>query len=330
MKRESSSETILEREKELSPKSFITSKERSADVIQNINSKLSNFVNCADSFTWIFELPGAKEKEEKLKISEKAKTDFLDYFDENKIWINENLCDEIDSAFEEIRKPYSEFARAFHTSFINGNPVSLEKRKSDSWNQASEHFRNEVPKILKRLQATFRKFLSVKSPDLSDEDQKNVKEAEIEELKTKHFEETLLKLIELHSKKLEGIREQTLRGHDVFEYIKRVVRNRASHPSKIPALVFKEYYTKEMAKGVKLALEKYYQNLESLIDFIKTSDVKNKSRHLKIFNAQFTIDEKLILKLYCDNHLVSANLNELANEFLDIKNLSYDEMKKKT
>lgn len=132
--------------------------ERRAQAISELYSRLVEFIWAAGNFSNIMEWSGEPSKEEKaLTLYEKTQS-FSDYFNKNKIYFSKEVCEKVESVFEEINTSMIKF-RVWMSMSKRGVGDSEEYHKAwmDAWNL----MKDRVPSLREKIEDEFRLLLGV-------------------------------------------------------------------------------------------------------------------------------------------------------------------------
>ena len=132
--------------------------ERRAQAISELYSRLIEFIWAAGDFSSIMEWSGEPSKEEKaIKLYEKTQS-FSDYFNKNKIYFSKDVCEKVETVFEEINASMIKF-RVLMSMRKEGVGDSKEYHKAwmDAWNL----MKDRVPSLREKIEDEFRVILGV-------------------------------------------------------------------------------------------------------------------------------------------------------------------------
>ena len=140
-------------------KRFGTLHEKRANIIEDLYSKLIDFLGAAESFSHIAEWKGEPSKEEKATILGGKAEEFLAYYLKNKIYFNKDICDKVDSLFAEVHKKTLTYRIQLA---YKKDGVGDSKYLTDSWMDAWKFMQDKAPILLEAIQSEFRSILGVK------------------------------------------------------------------------------------------------------------------------------------------------------------------------
>jgi hypothetical protein len=128
-------------------------RERQAEVV----AKLSESLYTVET-TWrrLQDVDLVDDSERKVIIKDmlESKKRLRDDFNNNRLWINESLCEEIDAIFSNLRN----CTRNYKLSSLSGGPMSPED-KEKAWQSVCGTVNVEIPRMRKRLEDRFRAFV---------------------------------------------------------------------------------------------------------------------------------------------------------------------------
>ena len=140
-------------------KRFGTLHEKRANIIEELYSKLIDFLGAAESFSHIAEWQGEPSKEEKAIILGEKAGEFRAYYLKNKIYFNKDICETIDSLFGEVYK--KTLIYRVHLAHKKEG-VGDSKLFTDAWMDAWKFMQDKSPVLLEAIQTEFRSILGVK------------------------------------------------------------------------------------------------------------------------------------------------------------------------
>lgn len=127
--------------------------QKRVDVIAKAYSFLAKFEKSMRDLMALFQPVGELSENEKAKIAAKDGNDFLDYYNENRIYFNKETCLVFDEINEKYKKAWIDFQFK--------DKIKAEKREDDlylkSWRTVSE----EIPKLREKIEDDFRKIMGV-------------------------------------------------------------------------------------------------------------------------------------------------------------------------
>ncbi len=130
-----------------------------AKSISELYGRLVEFIFAAGDFSNIVEWSGDKTKEEKAVIlSEKAQL-FTDYFNKNKIYFSKDLCEKVRTVFDGI---YDKALTYRIWMAMQKDGVGDAKKYHESWENAWNYMKDQVPALREMIEDEFRVLLGVK------------------------------------------------------------------------------------------------------------------------------------------------------------------------
>ncbi|MBI2415639.1 MAG: hypothetical protein HYV33_03195 [Candidatus Kerfeldbacteria bacterium] len=127
-----------------------------AEVIKNLYGKLSKSITSMQSLISPVQFDGQKIEDKMNKAVEEA-NDFIEYYDQNKIFFQKELCVLLDTITLSLKESFKLFKRKDHEPDKSSNEVL------DFWDQAWNKISSDVPKAKEKLENEFRKLLGVES-----------------------------------------------------------------------------------------------------------------------------------------------------------------------
>jgi hypothetical protein len=129
--------------------------EKRAGVVAELYSRLSTTHRDLISFVTPLEFAGDQPKQEKAKILQKAAFSFKSYFNENRIYFDEELCEEIDKFIRSLEKSSRDFSLTLPPS-----PLAETEKTWDLIDSAMKTVEGETVKLRVEIEARFRKLLA--------------------------------------------------------------------------------------------------------------------------------------------------------------------------
>ena len=112
----------------------------------------------AESFLSPMEWAGEPNKEEKHRAAMNKLTDFFRFFDKNRIYLPEELCESLEKLAMQVRSLNIGFG-----VYVRFNQESMNdhtrENKEKAWNAGWDAIKNEVPRARKLLEDRFRSLL---------------------------------------------------------------------------------------------------------------------------------------------------------------------------
>jgi 7-cyano-7-deazaguanine synthase in queuosine biosynthesis len=136
--------------------------ERRAEIIAELYTRAVGLYRAASAFVKLYQSLDEAKNKENIKSLWNAADKFRNYFDEHRIYFNENTCTTIDSFNEALSKACSNLI-----VFIQDAPaLNLTTAQIwDEWNKTMTLMEGDVPKIRKSLEESFREILGVLKPE---------------------------------------------------------------------------------------------------------------------------------------------------------------------
>lgn len=129
-----------------------------AEVIAEIYRLLSEALAHVQSFLSPMEWIGEPDKKEKYKGAMNALAELFRYFDRNRIYLPEHLCQSIDAFVDGLRDPTIQFSVYLYMSEHDTEGLK-ERRKA--WREAWKNVESNAPMARKALEKEFRHILGV-------------------------------------------------------------------------------------------------------------------------------------------------------------------------
>ncbi|MFA6525648.1 MAG: hypothetical protein WCT33_05285 [Patescibacteria group bacterium] len=135
--------------------------EERAEVIKNVYQKLDRSIDSTQSLINPVQWSGEKTSEEKKKIAVEYANDFIRYYSENKIFFSNETCQILDDITEQLKDTFKKYwaKELFEKSSSEGKNFGT--RSIESWEQAWEKIKTNVPEAQSRLADDFRRILGV-------------------------------------------------------------------------------------------------------------------------------------------------------------------------
>ena len=133
--------------------------ERRAEVIAELYSLLVEAQLASHRFVSTGDYAGDPPKREKYATAMNKAADFYRYFDKNRIYLPEKLCDKLETFNKNMRSRVMEFG-AYVSVDEASAPDQFIVRKLEVWSTASEYFDKEVPLARTALETELRQILS--------------------------------------------------------------------------------------------------------------------------------------------------------------------------
>ena len=124
-----------------------------AVVIEETYKKMIKTHRAIESLVCPLQLAGEPPKEEKMKSAAKIGNDFIEYFDINRIFFDENLELEIDQLNKKMQGAFTKFKYA--TMFEIG------KQDIKEWIEAWDEIKERAPKLKGEIEKNFRRIIGI-------------------------------------------------------------------------------------------------------------------------------------------------------------------------
>lgn len=135
---------------------FSKTHERRDEVIAEVYKLLFRarvpFQSLADSV----EFHGEPSKEEKFKVAVDAFNNLSTCFYENRLYLEEGLCRQIEQFLERLKRVH-----LLWTRILSGRGVPPNGDGIDNWDKSDKVMREAVPPILRNIEASFREILGI-------------------------------------------------------------------------------------------------------------------------------------------------------------------------
>ncbi|WP_156472819.1 hypothetical protein [Pseudorhodoferax sp. Leaf265] len=132
--------------------------ERRAEVIAELSGHLAETLWEADSFLSPIEFAGDRDKRTKYADAMRKLVETARFFDKNRVYFPEALCERMEKLLHDIRAPMSQFG-----VWLNYSDEELDKeanqRKFDAWTKGFDRIRQDIPAARKALEVEFRALL---------------------------------------------------------------------------------------------------------------------------------------------------------------------------
>ena len=140
--------------------------ERRAEVIAELYGLLVEAHWASQSFISLAEWSGEPSKQEKYVTAMNKVADFYRFFDKNRIYLPEPLCQQLEQFLKNIRSKIIEFG-VYVTHDSGHGPAHFTKEKMDVWIKAHEYFDKEVPGARSALETELRGILGASAQSVS-------------------------------------------------------------------------------------------------------------------------------------------------------------------
>lgn len=128
-----------------------------AKVVKELYSKIINAEYNISSTIKPLQLAGEKPKEEKVKKSVKALKELINYFEQNKIFLDEALEKKVEKLVNVCADSWVDFSVAQILKEYQ------DKESIDKWRESWEKFKEEAPKARKEIIQEFREIIGIEN-----------------------------------------------------------------------------------------------------------------------------------------------------------------------
>ena len=133
--------------------------ERRATVISEIYSLMVNAIHAVEKF--VSPLVNYESKIKLYPNTMEQILEFFNYFDRNRIFLSKNLCEIIEEAKNELKKPTFDLYNNAQLSKYNKDDLNI-------WEESWEKVKNKkIPSVRCKLEEEFRILLGVEDKDIS-------------------------------------------------------------------------------------------------------------------------------------------------------------------
>jgi len=139
---------------------FSSLHEKRAEVLGELYGRLKQFQVSVDDLISPMEGMGIPPKKELTGIVNKRIDAFQTYLRRNRIYLPENLCEQIDSAYVQMRYIAGEFAIYIHEDESNID-TNLMKQKMKIWHEGWKKMSGPIPETVTKLESEFRKLIDL-------------------------------------------------------------------------------------------------------------------------------------------------------------------------
>ncbi len=139
---------------------FSSLHQKRADILGELYGRLKEYEIAVRVFLDPMEVAGGPTKEELLDDVNKAINTFQGYFRRHRIYLPTALCQQVDSAYDEMRGIAGRFAL-----FLGGKRTEqsapYEKGKIEAWSEGWDKMTEQIPKALVEVEQEFRRLVEV-------------------------------------------------------------------------------------------------------------------------------------------------------------------------
>ncbi len=132
---------------------FETIYKKRVEILSELYKKIDKTERLFGSLMAPFQEAGDFTPEEKLKQAVKAANEFLEYFCENRIYLNESIEEKVDVVSKEFKQVWITFKYA-----------TFEKNRYDikKWQEVWHKVKDDIPIINKEIKEKFREIMGIK------------------------------------------------------------------------------------------------------------------------------------------------------------------------
>ncbi|MFQ5904134.1 MAG: hypothetical protein ACE5JO_10630 [Candidatus Binatia bacterium] len=130
--------------------------ETRAEVIAELYKRLAQAQRCFASLINPMQSVGEPPIEEKRKSAQDAGNAFVTYFDENEIYLDPRLCQQIDEFNKQLRESFLTFF-----VYVLQDPKSRIPDHTKKWHEAWNKLNDDIPPIREEIANSFRQILGV-------------------------------------------------------------------------------------------------------------------------------------------------------------------------
>lgn len=135
--------------------------EERAMVMKELYRRLVKMHKSLYTFMHPFQREGDLPMNEKQKNAGYAVWDFVTYYDDNKLYFSQTICNLIEDIYDYVKKSWREFT--MFPSYEKFFDHELENRRIQKWDIAWDKISVIVPKLMNQLENEFRKLLGVEA-----------------------------------------------------------------------------------------------------------------------------------------------------------------------
>lgn len=126
------------------------------EVIKEVYKKIVKTYKSFSSLINPLQSVGEPTESEKGKDAAKNANDLSEYYEENRIFFEEKLAEEIDLLLSEFRKIWGEFQASRMSKEFKDHKTML-----DQWSNAWKQIQEQIPSVKKQLENKFRNILGI-------------------------------------------------------------------------------------------------------------------------------------------------------------------------
>ena len=134
--------------------------EKRIEAISNIYKGLCKYISSCQEFILTAEHVEEQQRDHLIDNLSKVTTEFRNTFQENKLYLRKDLCDNIESVFKKSQIPSHQFIFSLGL-FIGENVTEAQYRIQ--WEEAFITFNKKVPALLEKLETEFRSLLGAEN-----------------------------------------------------------------------------------------------------------------------------------------------------------------------
>lgn len=130
-----------------------------AEVIERLYKKIVRAYRALHSYMHIFQRTGDSTEKEKGEKAAKAANDFTDYFEENRIFIEESLAKRIDDLSKKFKEAWNNFDLSRYLRESKNSSSDYVKK----WEEAFNGIDQDANRIKKTIERKFRKIIGIEN-----------------------------------------------------------------------------------------------------------------------------------------------------------------------
>ncbi|MCK5123352.1 MAG: hypothetical protein KAQ87_04380 [Candidatus Pacebacteria bacterium] len=125
-----------------------------AEIIKEVYKKIIGTYKSFHSLMCPLQLAGEPTEEEEIKLAVKEINELVDYYEENRIFFEEELAKEIDKLLRKFRESWNQFNYSKDLKDGNG-------RDAKEWNKAWKQISEDVPVVKQLIEKRFRSIIGI-------------------------------------------------------------------------------------------------------------------------------------------------------------------------
>lgn len=140
--------------------------ERRAEVVAELYGHLVEAQWASQDLVALMEWAGEPSKQEKYTVAMKQAAEFYRYFDKNRIYLPQQLCEQLEEFIRNVRRRVIEFG-VYVAKDEAHLPDQAREKKYETWMKSAEYFDTAVPKARRALEVELRAIIGASSPSAS-------------------------------------------------------------------------------------------------------------------------------------------------------------------